>query len=492
MSGRVNGGRTRMLDLEAARRTSRRLKPSTLSPDEASILIDSVLLRYGMDPTLWTDLSGWRHLMIGSAEGFAGVVEWQPDDYYLVVLAPLLEIPEEFEQLTGFYQMLLELNYHGTLSAHFSINEGTLYLGITRPIRSLDEEEVDEAIHTVMILADSYDDRLKELINLIPLSMPQLPDIKMRPQDAQIIGATLAACDSYGQTIFRFLMERWEALGYIVDASTTGIALSFLLGDQPYAIAALHPGFAERRQEVILGWEGLRRKREFPEEAIEKFQSDVTRNSEIRTTANTAHIEVTEIFDEEKANTLLKAMGEFADAIGGETDIYERLLWDPQLPSLQVAVDIRTSANIQETLKACDPRVQRIYSDLIQGWYDSGGEVECVHAGRIYLKLVTGRHEVEKYGVLSHRFNLAALTTPTADLNPSIDLAWNLASGLHSYLEYIAEDVGRYETVVSGLPGFVHEGSFTRIMIDDSFSQEHSTKLLEAMLKLKSAAGNVE
>ncbi|OGO21032.1 MAG: hypothetical protein A2Z14_12750 [Chloroflexi bacterium RBG_16_48_8] len=73
MSGRVNGGRARMLDLEAARKTRRRLKLSTMTPDEASILIDSVLFRYGMDPTHWTDLSGRRYMMIGSAEGFARV-----------------------------------------------------------------------------------------------------------------------------------------------------------------------------------------------------------------------------------------------------------------------------------------------------------------------------------------------------------------------------------------------------------------------------------
>jgi hypothetical protein len=130
MSGRVNGGQTRMLDLDAARRTIRHSNVPALTPDDASILIDQVLFRYGIDPTLWTDLSGWRHLMIGSAEGFAGIVEWQPDDYYLVVLAPILDIPEEMKHQPEFYRMLLELNYHGTLSTHFSIYEDTLILAL--------------------------------------------------------------------------------------------------------------------------------------------------------------------------------------------------------------------------------------------------------------------------------------------------------------------------------------------------------------------------
>ena len=68
--------------------------------------------------------------MIGSAEGFAGIVEWQPDDYYLVVLAPILDIPEEMKHQPEFYRMLLELNYHGTLSTHFSIYEDTLILAL--------------------------------------------------------------------------------------------------------------------------------------------------------------------------------------------------------------------------------------------------------------------------------------------------------------------------------------------------------------------------
>ena len=52
MSGRVNGGQTRMLDLDAARRPIHRSSTQALSPDDASVLIDQVLFRYGMDPTL--------------------------------------------------------------------------------------------------------------------------------------------------------------------------------------------------------------------------------------------------------------------------------------------------------------------------------------------------------------------------------------------------------------------------------------------------------
>jgi len=245
--------------------------------------------------------------MIGSAEGYAGIIEWQPDDPYLVVLAPIFDLPEEKEQLGDFYYMLLELNYHSTLSSHFSIHENTVYLGVTRPIRGLDEIEVEESIRTVMSLADSYDDRLKEILHLVPPSMPQLPDIRMRPQEAQLIGSLLAACDIHGQKIFCLMMESWEGMGHSVVAKTTGIGLKIAFRGEAIPLVALHPGFAERRQEVILLWEGLRRKYHLPSKVIEEFQIAVQRISDIRTTESTEHIEVTEVFDQESARAILPA-----------------------------------------------------------------------------------------------------------------------------------------------------------------------------------------
>lgn len=479
-----------MLDLEAARRGRRKLKQSSLSPDEASILIDSVFFRYGLDPTLWTDFSGWRHIMIGSAEGFAGVVEWQTEEHYLVVLAPILEIPEEEDQLLEFYRMLLELNYHGTLSAHFSIYEDTLYLGITRPIRGLDEEEVDEAIRTVMVLADSYDDRLKELIHLIPPSLPELPDIKMRPKDAQIIGLTLSACDPHGRKIFRFLMERWEALEYLVEAGTTGIALCFLIDDQPYALAALHPGFADRKQEIIISWGGLKRKAEFPQEGIKDFQSEVMKISEVKTTANTGHIEVLESFNEKKATALIEAMDEFAQSvIQGKVELEDRLEVEVT-PKLEIQTTPITFQCIHNSLQVCDSRIQEIFVGLIQGWHDAGGGVACDSPGRIYLRFETGEHEYGHYGVLCHRINLAVLIVPFQDPYARIEIAWSLASGQFAYLDYAEQDVHRYQRIVSNLPGFDNQGIQKGIILGDSFRKEHAAELLEALLTLKSAATN--
>jgi hypothetical protein len=441
-----------------------------------------------MDPTLWTDFSGWRHIMIGSAEGFAGIVEWQPDDHYLVVLAPILDLPEEQDQLHHLYRVILELNYHGTLSAHFSIFDNTLYLGITRPIRGLDEEEVDEAIRTVMVLADSYDDRLKELVNLIPPSLPDLPDISLRRKDAQIIGLTLAACDPHGQSIFRHLMEKWEGLGYIVEAGTTGVALSFMLVDQPYALAALHPGFAERRQEVILSWGGLQKRPEFPNAAIERFQTEVLDLIDVKTTANTGHIEVTETFDENKAATLIEVMDRFVQSVRS----YHWDIEEPQPEMTKTRLDIRadpaTHKCIQQTLLDCDENSQSIFRELILGWHRSGGLVECNAPGRIYFKLETGEHHYGDYGPMSHCINLAVLASPSLGNTSRIELAWNLSQGAFAYLAYVVDEVQEYERVVEKLPGFIDQDLQKYIILSESFKAEHLEILLNSLVGLKDAA----
>jgi hypothetical protein len=283
----------------------------------------------------------------------------------------------------------------------------------------LDEEEVDDAIRTVMVLADSYDDRLKEVIHLLPAPMPILPDIRIRPRDAQVMGAILGACDPHGQEIFRFLMEHWETLGHCVEASTTGIALSFVLDDQSYSLAALHPGFADRKQEIILGWGGLRKKGIFSNDSIVKFQSDVGKLIELKTTANTAHIEVTENFDKKKAEALLTFMDQFAQAGILSAKKLDWIEWDSRLPKLTFDGDPIVKLNIRETLQAVAPRIQEIFVYMIQGWVDAGGSIECFQPGRIYLKFVTSEHEYGKYGVLSHRFNLAVLTSTSSQSIPN-------------------------------------------------------------------------
>ena len=488
-----NGHRSRIYDLNAARPSGRRGKPIDLTPAEARALIDGVFRSYGLDPMKSTDPYGWRHLSLGSAEGLAGVVEWQPGDYYLVVFAPVLEVPADLEQLSGLYKLLLELNHDGTLSTRFSIHDSMVYVSLARPIRGLDEEEVDDAVRAVMTVADSYDEWLRRILNevlgLAPPPLPELPNIKMTPKEAQIIGTVLAYCDSHGQDIFRYLMERWQKAGYIVDPGTTGIGLKIPVGSKLYSLAAMRPGVGERRQLVILGWEGLRTQKVFPPKAIDKFQSAVTKIADVKVTESTGHIEVTETFDRECAKALLRAMRALAKAARPELAEEEKFEWDPNLPKMAIKVGAKTLAGIQDTLQACEPRVQQMYAILIEGWNQVGGTVQCSRPGRIYLQFKTGEHEFGEYGKRSHQFNLAVLAAPKGKRGPSIDVAWNLATGDYAYLDYIPDQVARFEAVVSNLPGFEKKGMVTHLVIDETFQSEHAKTLLEAMLDLRTAEG---
>jgi hypothetical protein len=82
------------------------------------------------------------------------------------------------------------------------------------------------------------------------------------------------------------------------------------------------------------------------------------------------------------------------------------------------------------------------------------------------------------------------LCAQASQASPSIELAWNLASGHYAYLEYAADEVEKYETIISQLPGFKREDSQTYILVDDNFKKEHATQLLEAMLDLQLVASN--
>jgi hypothetical protein len=47
---------------------------------------------------------------------------------------------------------------------------------------------------------------------------------------------------------------------------------------------------------------------------------------------------------------------------------------------------------MQETLLACEPRVQQVYTTLFEGWNQAGGNVQCSRPGRIYLKILSREH----------------------------------------------------------------------------------------------------
>lgn len=490
-----NGDGNRIHELNAARASGPNERPVDLTADQGRALIDAVLTSYGLDPEESTDLFGWRHLSLGSARGQVGVVKRLPEVHYLVVLAPVLELPGDVQQLSGFYKLLLELNHDRTLSTRFSIQDGVVYVGLARPIRGLDEFEVDEAIRAVMTVADGYDDRLQEALDaFVRLARPgalQLPNIKMTPKEAQTVSAVLALCNSHDQDIFRYLMERWQSYGYIVDPRSAGIGLKIPLDTKEYSLGAMGPAQDGLPSLVILGWEGLRKLKVFPPRAVDRYQSTVAKITDLKITETTAHITITEAFNRDRAKALLRAMRTLAKSAQPELAQAEVFEWDPKLPKMEIEVGPKTLAGIQETLQACQPRVQDLYATLIEGWNRAGGPVQCTRPGRIYLKFKTREHDFREFGKRSHKFNLAVLAAPKGKRGPSINIAWDLATRDYAYLDYVADEVAHFEDVVENLPGFEQQGTVTRLLIDAGFKPEHADALLGAMLALWAAGGAV-
>jgi len=318
---------------------------------------------------------------------------------------------------------------------------------------------------------------------------PELPNIKTTPKQAHIISAILSHCTLHGQERLIYLMEEWQRAGHVVAAGTTNVLLKIAVGNKLYSLAALRSGLFVTDPLIVLGWEDLRPSGVLPPKAVDRFQSAVTRIAPVHITKSTAHIYVDATFDQKRAGALLKALRDLAQT-AHKPKPRPKFEWDASLPPLDITVGEKTRAGIQGTWQGCERRVQELYALLVQGWNQAGGTVHCNRPGRIYLRL-TGR-ETEA-GVLPwpmlHTFNLAVLAAPKGKRGPTVDIAWGLAHGNHAYMDYAAEDVARFEAVVSHLPGFSSQSVVRRIVIGDEFQSKHANRLLKAMLTLKSAGG---
>jgi len=461
----------------------RRPKPSTITGDEALAMVDDFFRRHGLDPAEAIDEEGWRRLRFGAAGGAVGVMKWPSGEDHLVVFAPILDLDPGAEGLVPFYRLLLELNHDGTEAARLSLKEGVLFLSYSRPIQGLSAGEVDYAINTVMRAADHYGERLTESLAIIlqsaPLPLAELPKIKMTPGDTEKMRELLAACDAHGREVFRYLVERWTKAGHEVSLGKFSAGLDSRAGGKSWNLAGLKPVGGDRRQLIVVGWEGLRRLKALPPQAVDRFQESVRRIAEPHVQQSTAHIWVHEDFGKEQARALVRALSTLAESIGPAPAEVEVPAWDPQLPKLEIAAGRGTVTGIQDTLLACEPRVRELYALLVQGWHDAGGTVDCSRPGRIYLRL----------RARGHQFNLAVPAAPKGRRGPAIDLAWGLATSQYGcYQANIPEDVARWEAAASGLPGFKQSGAITRLVVGAEFGMEQAQALLDAMLALKAAS----
>jgi|GEM_PF-1582657 len=317
----------------------------------------------------------------------------------------------------------------------------------------------------------------------------RLPNIRMTPEQAGLIGQILAACPAQVCDVCRTIMERWERARQIVDPTAATIGLKLAAGAPGYSVAGLLPPVGRGNTAlIVLGWESLRRGGVFAAADVDRFQAAVRKLASTEVTESSAHIRMDAAFTVNHARELLRALAALARAAqtpGPKPD----LVWDQSLPPLNVTVGRISLENMQETLRACVPRVRDRYALLINGWGQAGGTIQCSSPGRIYLKLETASRNLgPNIGYFAHKFTLLALVAPKNHHEARIDVDWNLTEGSAPYLDYIPEAVDHFQATVAKLPGYGQRGVVHSIDLTDAFDEPAAQALLIAALDLKAAS----
>lgn len=123
--------------------------------------IDEFLARFAADrgvtlPPLSHE--GWTQIARGSATVRINVFE---EHGVLLLIAPIMKVPEQNRE--AFYRRLLELSFLATSDAAFAIDKAsdTVYLRSLRRLEGIEYEEFDDLLHTIAVVADEWDDKLR-------------------------------------------------------------------------------------------------------------------------------------------------------------------------------------------------------------------------------------------------------------------------------------------------------------------------------------------
>lgn len=308
----------------------------------------------------------------------------------------------------------------------------------------------------------------------------RVPNIRMRPKDMLVIGNVLSLCDQHTQGIFIFMMEHWDRAGQVVGTTARSIVLDAPCGRATSRIAMLFQGDlanpASAPPMILLMWNVLRKRKEFPAAAVAEYQSAVKRSVRMRETESSAHIRLDGTFGTPHARRVLQAMLKLARSIRPD-------LAETPPPSKPVTPD-----NVRGTMAQCPPAAQAIFKNLIARWQAAGGTVQAKSVGRIYLKLKTRAHSSGRCARLPRNFNLLVLAAPKGKQPAHIQAGWNLArSEYTAYLDCIPRLVGNYERTVAALPGFVRKGTLSRILLDEKFTRRHVEALAKCIVGLRAA-----
>ncbi|MGA2821739.1 MAG: hypothetical protein ABSF61_13950 [Anaerolineales bacterium] len=460
------------------------------TPEQALAMLDDVLRRNGVNPQTAPGPGGWRHVRAGAAHALAGVVEWQTEEHFLVVFSPLLEVPRD--PPAEFLRWLLRLNHGSTRSARFSIQDNTLIIEISRPIRGLDPVEIAESIHEVLEIANLAEGNLQRILDGLSgellVDVRVLPRAKMTPAEAQAASTFLGALDDHGRKVARALIEYWAKRGHPVEFRPSGISLLMNVEGKSTGVAAMMPAFGRVKQMATLGWEGLRKEFE-PGEAIDEFEKGVQAFAKPKIMETTAHIEIGPAFAEKDATRLALALHRLATSV--RRIKHPLFAPDPNLPSIQAKLGPETRQGIQTTLQESPKHAQEIYARLIQEWSANGGIVQCKRPGRIYLKMRARRHASGEFADWPTKFNLAVLASPFKGKGPEITVAWLIGTSLEKP-QTKGTAITAFKRAVSALPGFTDHGYISTLGVSRAFDAGEAERLLKAMVSIKKAEDRAE
>jgi hypothetical protein len=315
----------------------------------------------------------------------------------------------------------------------------------------------------------------------------RLPNIKMLKRDLSIIYDVLSQCNEKAQDLYIFLMEKWERMGYFVKTTSQSIAMDIPYGQNTNRLAMLFPARSVDEPSknptgrlasptIVLFWDSLYKSKGFPHEAITKYQKAVRKISEFHTTESSAHLDIDELFDLNKARKLLKAMKDLAQSVKLE------MIEEP------TETINSTPDNVRATLIACTPSVRKIFRLLLEGWKGTGVAIQSRRVGKIYLRMKTRGHQTGNNSRIARNFTLITMNVPEKKQSAHIEVSWGLSTSENAaYLDCIPKKVAHFERLVSALPGFEQKGTITRLIMSDEFTIHHAQLLLEAILKLKAA-----
>jgi hypothetical protein len=162
MPSKAPAKRTQALTEAGAPQLQAKTSPAKLRQMKraAEAQIDDFMKRIGYtNPTERTDPQGWRRFDLGSAAGWAGVIEFD-GELFLRVHAPIMRLPSDKDLILPLMRDLLELDDVILGSARLGIGNETVIVSIAQPVVDLGPDDFAFCIHRVMKLADDLDDML--------------------------------------------------------------------------------------------------------------------------------------------------------------------------------------------------------------------------------------------------------------------------------------------------------------------------------------------